>query len=74
MEYHEGAGSEYTRSLTRGSTGSVVIESSTYPRLSNANSGMYMNLNVEAPKAYNIIILCRYYMPVGGPLREFPNV
>ena len=44
MEYHEGAGSEYTRSLTRGSTGSVVIESSTYPRLSNANSGMYIHL------------------------------
>ena len=46
MEYHEGAGSEYTRSLTRGSTGSVVIESSTYPRLSNANSGKYIHLDM----------------------------
>ena len=43
VEYHEGAGSEYTRSLTKGSTGSVVIQSSTYQRLSDANSGMYMN-------------------------------
>lgn len=39
VEYHESAGSEYTKSLTRGTTGSVVIESSTYPRLGSTSGG-----------------------------------